>query len=494
MPKRKRSEQPEDGTVDGDELPQKQNPEDRKVARQASRLSQKYEHGAQTLHKALKTARGFERQKLGRRQKTARSNNNEADLQRMEAEVHALKSMDLAVTAERYLFKQLAKTKRIAESPAFAKFKESKPVSIEGPRDTAEANVIARLMKSNPVKNVMPGIMSGIRELLGLDDAAAAAPDAKKVKASKGEQEEENGGKDEMKAKKKMERDETKVQARREQVDASSGEEDVGEGDGEEEGSENANDSDADSIDYSKFDSRLAPSSGESDAESDEGSESEEERPKGSNNKSSRYDRARDLSLSPTPSAASSESPPPTSLKGTKKSASASKAPTKSTTFLPSLMMGGYWSGSESEPEDLDSAEPPRRKNRMGQKARRALWEKKYGDKANHIQKEKQKQKQSRDSGWDMRRGATDADGDNVRGGKRGKGGAGAGKLQSGQQQQQQQGAGPNNKKSAEDRKKAQQQKKARMDKPLHPSWEAARRQKEQKAQASFQGKKIVFD
>ncbi|KAL1999956.1 hypothetical protein VTN02DRAFT_3741 [Thermoascus thermophilus] len=394
--------------------------------------------------------------------------------------------MDLAVTAERYLFKQLAKTKRIAESPAFAKFKASRPVSIEGPRDTAEANVIARLMKSNPVKNVMPGIMGGIRELLGLDDAAAAT-DAKKAKASKGEDEGEDGGKDET-TPAKPKRDEKKTQAqRREQDEVSSGEEDDGE---EGEGSENANDSDEDSIDYSKFDSRLAPSSGESDEGSDP---EEEEEDKASNTKPSRYDRARDLSLSPTPSASSSDSPPPTSLKGTKKSAasaSASKAPTKSTTFLPSLMMGGYWSGSESEPEDLDSVDPPRRKNRMGQKARRALWEKKYGDKANHIQKEKQKQKQSRDSGWDMRRGATDADGGgDARGRKRG---AGAGKPQSGQQ-----GAGPNsNKKSATDRNKAHhQQKKAQMDnKPLHPSWEAARRQKEQKAQASFQGKKIVFD
>lgn len=52
-----------------------------------------------------------------------------------------------------------------------------------------------------------------------------------------------------------------------------------------------------------------------------------------------------------------------------------------------------------------------------------------------------------------------------------------------------------NNKKAAEDRKKAQEQKKAQMEKPLHPSWEAARRAKEQqKASVPFQGKKIVFD
>lgn len=43
------------------------------------------------LHRALKTARGFERQKLGRRQKTARQKKEEGELGRLDAEVKALK-------------------------------------------------------------------------------------------------------------------------------------------------------------------------------------------------------------------------------------------------------------------------------------------------------------------------------------------------------------------------------------------------------------------
>ncbi len=61
--------------------------------------------------------------------------------------------------------------------------------------------------------------------------------------------------------------------------------------------------------------------------------------------------------------------------------------------FLPSLM-GGYISGSESA-SDIDVA-PPTRKNRRGQRARQAIWEKKYGEKAKHHQKAKD----TRNSGW----------------------------------------------------------------------------------------------
>jgi hypothetical protein len=123
----------------------------------------------------------------------------------------------------------------------------------------------------------------------------------------------------------------------------------------------------------------------------------------------------------------------------------------------------------------------------MGQQARRALWEKKYGSRANHIQKEQEKKKNSRDSGWDVRKGAMDPNADS-RGRKFGKGriGAGAGKPfhKTGERGQ----SGYNDNRLSVPRKKPED------DKPLHPSWEAKKRAKEQAAQATFQGKKIVFD
>lgn len=45
----------------------------------------------QLLTQALKMARGFERQKIGRRQKSAKAADNDSDSQRLVAEIKALK-------------------------------------------------------------------------------------------------------------------------------------------------------------------------------------------------------------------------------------------------------------------------------------------------------------------------------------------------------------------------------------------------------------------
>lgn len=169
-----------------------------------------------------------------------------------------------------------------------------------------------------------------------------------------------------------------------------------------------------------------------------------------------------------------------------KKDISADKP--KDTTFLPSLMMGGYWSGSESEPNEDDqvaaaaTGSKPQRKNRMGQQARRALWEKKYGARAKHIQEEQQKKsRNNKNSGWDAKRGATD-DNDKPRwaANKRQFTGTSSRNNDSSEKNARKHNAIAANKKKAYD--------------GLHPSWEAARKAKQEKAQASFQGKKITFD
>jgi hypothetical protein len=57
----------------------------------ATRLRHRFERGTQLLFRALKTARGFERQKLGRRQKTAGQDEDNKALERLGAEVQVLK-------------------------------------------------------------------------------------------------------------------------------------------------------------------------------------------------------------------------------------------------------------------------------------------------------------------------------------------------------------------------------------------------------------------
>lgn len=165
-------------------------------------------------------------------------------------------------------------------------------------------------------------------------------------------------------------------------------------------------------------------------------------------------------------------SPPP--KKRAAKSASASKQGWISdSTFLPTLM-GGYISGSESA-SDVD-VEPPR-KNRRGQRARQAIWEKKYKEKAKHLGKESK----DKDHGWDPRRGAVD---DSSKPWKRGiKTPFGAARRQE-----------PEGANSEPLRSRTKPSGKPDDTGPLHPSWEARKKAKEKEETAKFQGKKITFD
>ncbi len=58
---------------------------------QRERLDAILEQAKKTLSRALKVARGFERQKLGRRQKVANEQDEDAETKRLAAEVTALK-------------------------------------------------------------------------------------------------------------------------------------------------------------------------------------------------------------------------------------------------------------------------------------------------------------------------------------------------------------------------------------------------------------------
>jgi hypothetical protein len=314
-------------------------------------------------------------------------------------------------------------------------------VSQEGPKSTAEANILARLFKSTPVQKEIPGIMAGIRKLLRVDDAPGKAKesDSKETKSNK-------------KATKTADESDSESERpkseRGEQVSRANDMEIT-----DEEGPDE---------DMAQFDGRLAPGSdSEAEADSESGDEDEEN------------DISDSISRSPSPSFSAENSPAPKKSKVAKGSA----APVQTTTFLPSLMAGGYWSGSEEATDEEESQ--PKRKNRMGQQARRALWEKKYGAGANHVKQEAIAAKYGgRDNGWDTKRGATD--GGRGRGGKRGGFGGGFGRAHRDE-------SGPGGKPSKPKPTKKDS------DGPLHPSWEAKRKAKEQ-APATFAGKKMTFD
>ena len=153
------------------------------------------------------------------------------------------------------------------------------------------------------------------------------------------------------------------------------------------------------------------------------------------------------------------------------------KKPTS--TFLPSLMAGGYWSGSESA-ESLDEMQP--RKNRRGQRARRAIWELKYGAGANHIRKA------PREKDRGPRRGPRESGGSSSLSRKPARGHKAVPSRQSSHLSRRQP--------SSFQRRDAQSRPGPipEPDRPMHPSWEAAREAKQRKEAASFKGTKTVFD
>ncbi len=187
----------------------------------------------------------------------------------------------------------------------------------------------------------------------------------------------------------------------------------------------------------------------EEDDSSDESESGEEASPNGIANSIEEDVGSGDSSDDSEESDAVENSPP------RKKAAISSRSRPGDSVFLPSLM-GGYISGSESA-SDIDIA-PPKRKNRRGQKARQAIWEKKYKDTAKHLK--------DGATTWDPKRGAVSA---NDKPWKRG--------VQ----------------RSSEGRELIQKKKPQVDDQPLHPSWEARRKTKEME-KAKFAGTKMTFD
>lgn len=483
---------------------------DRATKIRASRLKSKTSFSVKQLHDALKLARGFERQKLGRRQKTATKQKNQEDLDRLKEEVLALKALDLTKLAEKHMLKQYVKTKRIHDHPAF-KAAYGENVNVDPPKSPAEANILARLFSSNPVKQKMPRIMAGVLEVLGLEDLGALNPEA--PKNSKSDQ-------------KDRERRPGLVSAAKEgQNETASSDESEFQGfpdddspanhveeakDSGSEGDEEVSDSDIDEMDLDQYNDRLASSSESgSDADHDDDAFIPDlvvtAKMNGELKKSGEHI-SRDLSISPFPSPSPSPEPEPQQKSKPKTAAKATAKPTTSTTFLPSLTMGGYFSGSESgsDIQPVDDAIPQPRKNRRGQRARQLIAERKYGKNAKHLAKAKEK---GQEVNWDTKRGAVVGGGDKGRKGwkgRDGKGDTGRGRptANEGRDNGMNKGRGPkisgaNDIAMGKTRTfgSAPGAGKADENKPLHPSWEAAKKRKQEKAAAGkFEGKKITFD
>ncbi|KAF2744760.1 Bud-site selection protein [Sporormia fimetaria CBS 119925] len=443
MPKRKRPS-PSPSTDDATST----------LTRQKKHCTQILAASQKSLVSALRLGAGFERQKFSRRRKTAKEKKDDKAVERLDAEYAVLKGLDIPKLAEQHLRKTIGKVKSLKDHEALP---ENVKEVEKAAKDPLTLNVTARLYKVQGVKKVVDECIESLKKAVGVAGPAA------------------NAGKAEGKEKEKQ----TK-RARVEEEDA----EDVS---GDNDDGEDA---------FSGFDARIAaPSSAEEDSDDslDEGhrppsvvdsdreydiggesdgsaSESEDEAiprkhgkvdDRGSDEEYSGDEQSDADDLDPSEDDASEDELKPAS----KKKAKGAAANVASSTFLPSLSHAAYYSGTESEASDLEDDRP--KKNRRGQRARQKIWEKKFGEKAKH------KQKEERSKGWDPKRGAVDDS--RSRGPRTGRGPTVTGE----------------NATALGDRKKPPKRDDSG---PLHPSWQAAKLAKEKKLAAKPAGTKIVFD
>jgi hypothetical protein len=344
-----------------------------------------------------------------------------------------LQTLDLERAAEDHIHKTLLKIKSIASSNAL-------PPSVKLPSravvDNASLNVLARLYKATPVQSAMKTLISDIQDILGLENAGTKSPSSKTKGPSQVAE---------------------RKPSAKQRDDISEDEE------------------------YPEYDARIAASSDEDDSAA---SGNEVEIPAFPGVLRNKAKPRIGLSVSPPPSSEEGafegfsdpfeESP---ELERKSRPSNASESTPVKSTFVPSLTVGGYWSGSESEPEDDVDVQP--KKNRRGQRARQQLAEKKFGQEAKHI---KNGTSANRDKGWDLKRGAQVSHGSRGRNGKYRPGDWG----------------GPRSFASDANTVELNPSKPQKPKKddtgPLHPSWQAAKLAKEKKQTASFQGKKVVFD
>lgn len=417
--------------------------DDQAIRVKASRLKAKVHQGTKTLIPALKLARGFERQKLGRRQKTA--SHEPHTLLRLREEVIVLKQLDMEPTAKTYLLKQLVKTKRIRENPVFIAAYGSEP-ELETTKPGAESNVLGRLFNATPVKQVMPDIMKGIFDMLGIpqnpigdaNGLSKGVSTSAKGRMRQSEDDEFNGFSSD------DNNNDSGLQYQQ------------------------ADDSDNETL-KSQTD-RLAFS------DDDSGSEASLLQP----SQHGIHNGHLDEDISDSSDTGGALGAGQSTRSRTAASINSDKSVSK-TSFLPSLSMAGYYSGSETEDfdsnEDENHAAPQIRKNRRGQRARQQIAEWKHGKNAKHLQK--QPAENVRSTGWDATRGAVDS--------------SGAGARRFGKPNAHSQTGGNS---IALGNRYMKPKDKPRDDQgPIHPSWEAAKKRKLQTiAQPTFAGKKITFD
>ncbi|KAG2071341.1 Bud-site selection protein [Suillus decipiens] len=388
-----------------------------------TKLEKKLHHDAKEVRKAAKKAKTFEMQKVLKKMKDARHKGDDNAVKDIEAQYLALKQLDPGPIADSALSTKIKKDKLLSQDPnlqaAMSKSLSSILITSAVP-GSALGVVQSRLLSSKVLAVDVSRIIEGLRRLLNPVERTYAEIDQAEVSPPQ-------------KKKQKMQQNESlpKVPP----VVTSS--EDESRADLQDDGWESGTVSDGDH--FIQGDSGV-----------DEGPDEEDD-------SISDSDGCEDI---PVPR----ERPSRGESKATQ------------STFLPSLSVGFIRGDSDTDFSDSEEkAADAAKKNRRGQRARRAIWEKKFGRHANHVMK----QKASDPSGIAVahkgqrqhRNDDRDSDGGPFSGGRRN-------------------AQIPDKNRSYASARHMLGNRKE--EKPLHPSWEAKKKQ-QNVAIVPAQGTRIVF-
>ncbi|GAA5986853.1 hypothetical protein JCM10908_000922 [Rhodotorula pacifica] len=373
-------------------------------AAQEQALKAYMHHAVKLLHKAVKKSKTFEVQKLTRKVKQTREpKDGKADetlAKDLDAQLTALKKLDINAIPPHLLSTRIAKLgplRSVPYLPYLIAVIPKKPAWVEYDPSSAESKARNRILANKAVGEAWDEIVRAVRKRLGEEVEPKETNGKGKGKAV------------EEPPRKGM----TMDPGRQAAIEAAflQGREDAAEDGGEadegEEGVEAANDADEETSedegpvagfssgeeegsemdDDEAIQRELAALGGDDSASEGawSGSEDEAEDVDSEAEGAPSSKKRRKLSLSPPPA--------PTSKKAKAAAAAAAAKPITSSSFLPSLA-AGYISYSDSDGEEARwikdeerKDQKDKRKNRRGQRARQAIWEKKYGSAAAHVVK-----------------------------------------------------------------------------------------------------------
>jgi hypothetical protein len=127
----------------------------------ANKLDKILDQGHEFVTSALKVVQRFERQKLARRIKDARSKKDEKNVTRIVGEIEALNKLDASVAAKRHMVKIFGKIKSIKEGNLPIEWKENES---EEKWSVEQMNVTARLYSAQQVKDVIDVLVKAVKD------------------------------------------------------------------------------------------------------------------------------------------------------------------------------------------------------------------------------------------------------------------------------------------------------------------------------------------